>query len=575
MSANAILTTAVQQWERRRRWGIILESLPYAMLPGLALGTVLAVYARIRPGPADAFSLTVALGGAALGVLGLLAWVGLRRRSPVESARWFDLNFGLKERVSTALELLEGRIKADDGLLALQVADAEHAASKVKAAALMPFTTDWRLWILNLSLLAALAFFMLLVPPVVGADDARERERAAIANAAAELSEIIEDIAADPSLTDEQRGPLLEALQTQLETLRDPNLRLDEALATLGEVEAALSEGADAVQTEIEQEQMAEAAANAALQQLVPNPDAQTLNQNIEAVEGSLESMTAEQLQQAAEALENAAQALEQTNPEAAEALRDAAEAMRQGDLDAARQALQQAATDAQRAESERGEQQQQRDSLQQSADQAGMAQQQTAESAESDSQQPGQSSEGQTGEGQTADGQQGDGMFGQIGSEGATESEGSSSQLAPSDNASEGDSNRDGQVGLGGDGQGDGAADLAQDASAGSQQRGDNRDQPNNPDGRGERDYQEVFSPRFSVEAAGSDELRLGADPGDAPLTEGEFQDNPLGVSVVPYNQVYSSYADAASRALESDYIPLGMRDVVREYFSSLDPQQ
>ncbi len=129
--------------------------------------------------------------------------------------------------------------------------------------------------------------------------------------------------------------------------------------------------------------------------------------------------------------------------------------------------------------------------------------------------------------------------------------------------------------MGRGGEGMGDGQGQLDQDASANGQQRSDASDEQNNPDGAGEADYQAVFAPRFSVEAAGEDELRLGADPGEAPLTEGEFQDNPLGESVVPYNQVFSSYADAASRALESDYIPLGMRDVIRDYFSSLDPQE
>ncbi|MDQ7036673.1 MAG: hypothetical protein Q9P01_18125 [Anaerolineae bacterium] len=40
-----------------------------------------------------------------------------------------------------------------------------------------------------------------------------------------------------------------------------------------------------------------------------------------------------------------------------------------------------------------------------------------------------------------------------------------------------------------------------------------------------------------------------------------------------VPYNQVFRTYEDAANRALENDYVPLGMQDVVRDYFSSLQP--
>jgi hypothetical protein len=42
-----------------------------------------------------------------------------------------------------------------------------------------------------------------------------------------------------------------------------------------------------------------------------------------------------------------------------------------------------------------------------------------------------------------------------------------------------------------------------------------------------------------------------------------------------VPYNQVFSDYSNAANQALERDYIPLGLRDVVRDYFSSLEPRQ
>ena len=38
-------------------------------------------------------------------------------------------------------------------------------------------------------------------------------------------------------------------------------------------------------------------------------------------------------------------------------------------------------------------------------------------------------------------------------------------------------------------------------------------------------------------------------------------------------YDTVFSDYQNAANRALESDYVPLGLRDVVREYFTSLEP--
>ncbi|MBK6712472.1 MAG: hypothetical protein IPG51_19405 [Chloroflexi bacterium] len=42
---------------------------------------------------------------------------------------------------------------------------------------------------------------------------------------------------------------------------------------------------------------------------------------------------------------------------------------------------------------------------------------------------------------------------------------------------------------------------------------------------------------------------------------------------STVPYNQVFGDYRNAASEALSGDYIPLGMKGYIRDYFSSLEP--
>jgi hypothetical protein len=44
---------------------------------------------------------------------------------------------------------------------------------------------------------------------------------------------------------------------------------------------------------------------------------------------------------------------------------------------------------------------------------------------------------------------------------------------------------------------------------------------------------------------------------------------------SLVPYEQVFPSYADAASEALDRGYIPPHLKDFVRRYFSELEPAQ
>ncbi len=44
---------------------------------------------------------------------------------------------------------------------------------------------------------------------------------------------------------------------------------------------------------------------------------------------------------------------------------------------------------------------------------------------------------------------------------------------------------------------------------------------------------------------------------------------------SYVPYNQVYSDFFNHAQTTLDRGYVPLSVRDFVRDYFSSLDPSQ
>jgi hypothetical protein len=44
-------------------------------------------------------------------------------------------------------------------------------------------------------------------------------------------------------------------------------------------------------------------------------------------------------------------------------------------------------------------------------------------------------------------------------------------------------------------------------------------------------------------------------------------------GAAAVPYAEVYPSYAAAAAEALERAYVPAGLRDYVRDYFSRLEP--
>jgi hypothetical protein len=75
----------------------------------------------------------------------------------------------------------------------------------------------------------------------------------------------------------------------------------------------------------------------------------------------------------------------------------------------------------------------------------------------------------------------------------------------------------------------------------------------------------------RFDEEGSGLDVGREGGEglpAGDIPLPAPEG-----GRTNVPYREVYAEYATQAVVALEGSYIPLGMKQYVRDYFSSLEP--
>jgi hypothetical protein len=54
-------------------------------------------------------------------------------------------------------------------------------------------------------------------------------------------------------------------------------------------------------------------------------------------------------------------------------------------------------------------------------------------------------------------------------------------------------------------------------------------------------------------------------------PAQGGEFGPNPAGESALTYTGVLGAFRNVVSNALESGRIPLDQRDVIHDYFSSL----
>jgi hypothetical protein len=226
--------------------------------------------------------------------------------------------------------------------------------------------------------------------------------------------------------------------------------------------------------------------------------------------------------------LQSAAEALEGSNPELAESLADAAEAIESGDLEAAQEALGDAAESM--AEAGSGSTQQ----VDELADQLGEGQGDLADAGKNQAPQPGQGGMGQVQPG----------------------------------GAGQGDQQSEGPGGSGA-----GRGEFQGEASGG--QAGDQMPTDNGPGDGGEVPYDDIYSPQ-RVGGEGGEDVDIPGDPGAGLPTgvEGDFAENPAGESAVPYNEVYSDYEGAVNEALEGGYVPLGLRDVIRGYFSRLDPE-
>lgn len=590
MSAQSTLTPPstrtlqqlVQRWDRRLRLQQLVRWTALSLVPGLVMGIGLAVAARVGPLMLPRQIVVYAALGALGGWLMMSAAVLLYPRSVLRAAQRFDVAFGLKERVSTAFELLNGQIRTTPALQAQQIDDAISHAQAVRPADHMPITARWQEWAAVFVLIAALA--TLLIWPNTYTDEvvADTQQDEAIDEAADDLRDVTEDLAADPTLTDEQRDELLEELDSAIETLEEPNLTQEEAAATLSDVQTALQNQANALAQELAAQRQALASAGAALSGALPNAPsdapngdaAPDLNDLLRQFEEALNNATPEEQAALAQSLNEAADALESTQPNAAQALNDAAQSLQQGDTDSAQQSLGEASQSLQNTPQAQQGLQDAQQALQSGANTAAQAQQnlqpngQTAQPIVA-TVQPGQIAPQGTPAFALADpnASQDPNQNGPNSASPSEGSDGGEGGQSPMIGGAAG--NPVAMPGGGNTGAGDEEAPKNENGFAAN---GDPISTNNDPDGEGETAFDSVFAPqRIGGESDGG--LFLDSSDGDSPVVEGDFSENPAGAVTVPYNEVFSDYSEAANDALESDYIPLGMQDIIRDYFTAIDP--
>lgn len=544
-SDHQTLRDYLAAWDRRRRTRQAALWMPRGVLAGLTVAGLLVLASRLQPLLTPLELTGVVLGVVLLSLVVTLAIPYLRRRSLLEQARYADRELRLKERATTAVQIDSGIITTTPALAFQQLQDALSVAGRIDPQADLPvrFRRGEAL------AAAAMLLFLLALIWLPNAQNTLLQFNQAVENAisseASGVGELVDEIEQNEAVTPPQREALTEPLVQAQETLAQPNLEQAEAVAALSEAEAELRELAEsfdqtALQAALENaaDGMSGSQPAEALSEAFAGGDIEAAAQAAEQLANVAETLDPTAQQELAADLRAAAEALAGNEPELAETFQEAARALDERNQEAASDALQESAA----ALAERAARQAAATQAQAAADQLQSAREAVAQ-AGSDASQPTdaavESSESQSDASAAGPNSAQDGMTGS----GNASSEGASNA--------------------------EGGAQSGDDQSAGTGQGG----------GRSAT----VFVPPLrdlSGEAGIDVELPANCltDPAScgppAEEQEGERQEarRPEG-SGVPYQDVFGDYSEAAYEALDSEYIPLGLQDLVRSYFSSLEP--
>lgn len=531
------------------------------------------------------------------------------RPTRYHAARQVDHQLHLQERLTTALELQTSA----GGYHPLARAQLEDAVGRIRTVDLfeaVPFRLPKRHAVALVALLGV-AGILAVAPsfrrPPPPSDALAQKSIAQEAKRLEQLAKEVTPLQADGQLTREQTAAIA-ALQSLQQANPQQGMTREDALAKLSDAEAQLrlQQSGTAADTQ----QALEKAASV----LATDPTTRDLAQSLTSGKPADTASRLQQLAQAATGMSqdqrdklaatmraSGAQAAK-SDPSVGQALQRAGDAAASTDATQRSQAFDQTSTAVQQAQVATGTQAQ----VQRALSQVQASQQAISQAGQqgppSGSQSPGaQSSEGQQGQqaGQLGDqqGQQADqqGQPGQTGArqgQGAQAADASSGAASQSQGAStDGQSAASGQPGA--QGQAGNQAQAGGQAGGQAQAQGQGQGQGNQASqgagqgqsggqgqgagargaggGQGESVYDPKSVPTHQVQvngqqsASGRQQVEQGAGP----------QDPTSSQALVPYSQLYQQYKQQASDTMDSSYIPLNMKDLVRDYFTSLAPSK
>jgi hypothetical protein len=500
---------------------IVTWSLRLLVL-GLLLDCLWLLGSRFLPYGVRPMLLLIAPAALAI-VGGLLA--GLWPIPAMRIARRADRDLGLKERLVTALELQRNR-SGDNSvpLASLQLRDTVEQFRRYDALESFPVRLPSRE--INLLLVLSLVAIGLVLAPNPMEQTVRQREQVAatITQEAERIQKLSDELAAleEP----EDFADIQDVLRAASEALAERQLSPEQANAALQRLEQELLARQDPSTGDLEDAlaslagSLASESATRDLGTSLARGDIRQAAREMRQLAEQVGQMSAAEQLKLSRSLSQAGNRASRANSALAQALTQGGEALEGGDAGQASEALNQAADELENSAGQlRAANQRER----------ALSQLQQSRSAINRSQQAGQGrgQSSQRGAGQPAGAGAGE-MSDEFGSMGAGEGE-------------------------------EGIGDEPGGSGAGS--------------GQGSGD-EAIYDPLLS---SSSPDFVPGQTPFDPNETfENPALDSPYGNEAqVGYKQVYAEYQERATQTLQNTYIPAGLKDIVKDYFSALAPDR
>jgi hypothetical protein len=536
----------------------------------IVASTVLVLRSSLIRAEYIALILAVSGLGTGLAVLGAYLWPMSRLRT----SRLFDLKFGLRERISTALEIAasEDGFEAEIGiihqaskqrrnsgdLMQQQLQDAIEAAQGIDPRKFLPPQIAWRELLIALGLILGAYLLGTNADHFFQSALQARAIQSAIREEISAVEALRADIEQDESLSPEGRQALLEPLNRLQQELANSQ-SLEQAVSALTTAEEEMTA------LNSPQSQSAAKSLRQTGQRLSQGDDSplkslgeSLTDQDFQSAAQELNSINLDQLPETERAalsdqLSQAADSLAPDNPQLSKALQDASRAVDAGDVPSAQQALRKASA----ALSQTGQRIAQSQLAAQTGSQLAQGTQRLAQAGSSDQGQIAQSNQAQnSGTGQGNGQNQNPGRALRPGS-GQAQGQGSSSQS----------------------GQGNGSTGAGQGTGGGDSPPGPEADedpisQDNLPGDGGERPYEQIYPPQ-RIGGTGGIEVALprSEESGAQVLGQGNVAPGQPGPSRVPYTDVLPAFEQAYHQAIEGEQIPAALRPVIRDYFSALEP--